>query len=122
MPRKTKPITLVPTPEFRKWFEAYREKWGFKTEGEALAYLASDTAAAEGFEGEIMNLRGTYDRELARLMKLADEATDMGKYDPAEMEYVFECVYCRHQQYTNGECEKCDESEFKQVIKPIERE
>jgi hypothetical protein len=82
MPRKTKPITLNPTPEFRQWFEAYCEKWAM-TEGEAIAYLASGTAETEGFEGEIMNVRGKYDRELAGLMKRADEITNFGANDPS---------------------------------------
>jgi hypothetical protein len=62
MPRKEKPITLNPTPEFRAWFQAFCEQWEF-TEGEGLAAIMKAEVTALGFHGHIMNKRGSYPRK-----------------------------------------------------------
>lgn len=81
MPPKTKQLKLTPTPEFLKWFQEFRSGLDM-TEGEALAWLIRLSAQENGFEGDVMNFRGKYDRELAGLMKYADKVTDFGANDP----------------------------------------
>jgi hypothetical protein len=81
MPPKQRQLKLTPSPEFLKWFEEYKEKWGMG-DGEALALMITDFALENGFEGEVMNKRGTYDRKMAGLLKRVNEITDKGAYDP----------------------------------------
>jgi hypothetical protein len=62
MAAKTPNIRLTATQEFWDWFQAERKKRNM-TEGEFLAFLITEKAAKEGFEGSVMNRRGSYERD-----------------------------------------------------------
>lgn len=65
MPAKAPRITMTPTEQFGAWVKEQRTRLNM-TESEFLAMLIAEKVAEMGFQGELINGWGSYERQAER--------------------------------------------------------